>query len=316
MATDSAKMIWELVRLDSSAALELFQLDLTPLGDQIYCWFNGQNYKDEFITWQGVKYLSMPITVDGYSMSTESSPPRPKMTIANPLNIIGKMMDVYNDFVGMKVTRIRTRAKFIDAVNFPDNTNADASSFELPRDVYYVKRKASHTRESVQLELGAATDMITQFPQRMVTVQSCTAQYRDPLTCGYRSIPLTNSNGQLFNWNATDRSGNVLFVNKGEWNNNVTYREHNYVFLRQFPIGYVRDPDEEPDENDLITGETRKVYFVCNIGNQGKHPLLNPSYWEPDDCVRQLEYPGCKFHFPKGPLPFNAFPGCSKVGQY
>ena len=65
-----------------------------------------------------------------------------------------------NDLTGAKVTRIRTLAKFIDAVNFTDGVNATADpTAEFPREVYSIDRKSSENREVVEFELAAPTDL-------------------------------------------------------------------------------------------------------------------------------------------------------------
>ena len=65
-----------------------------------------------------------------------------------------------NDLTGATVTRIRTLAKFIDAVNFADGTNATADpTAEFPQEVYSIDRKSTETREVVEFELAAPTDL-------------------------------------------------------------------------------------------------------------------------------------------------------------
>jgi lambda family phage minor tail protein L len=76
-----------------------------------------------------------------------------------------------NDLTGATVTRIRTLAKFLDAVNFADGTNATAdNTAEFPQEIYVVDRKATETREVVEFELAAPTDLAgVRIPGRQAT---------------------------------------------------------------------------------------------------------------------------------------------------
>ena len=78
-----------------------------------------------------------------------------------------------NDLAGAKVTRIRTLARYIDAVNFPDNTNPFGTpdpTAEFPQEIYKIDRKASETREAVQVELAAPTALAgIRIPGRQCT---------------------------------------------------------------------------------------------------------------------------------------------------
>ena len=76
-----------------------------------------------------------------------------------------------NDLTGATVTRIRTLAKFIDADNFADGVNATADpSAEFPKEIYSIDRKATETREVVEFELAAPTDLAgVRIPKRQCT---------------------------------------------------------------------------------------------------------------------------------------------------
>ena len=76
-----------------------------------------------------------------------------------------------NDLTGAKVTRIRTLAKFIDAANFADGPNATADpNAEFPQEIYVVDRKSTETREVVEFEVAAPTDLAgVRIPGRQCT---------------------------------------------------------------------------------------------------------------------------------------------------
>ena len=66
---------------------------------------------------------------------------------------------------------VRTLAKFIDAVNFADGTNATAdNTAEFPQEVYSIDRKSTETREVVQFELASVLDLAgIRAPMRQCT---------------------------------------------------------------------------------------------------------------------------------------------------
>ena len=93
--------------------------------------------------------------------------------------VIGKLKDYFIlssetfalDIVGAKFVRIRTLVKFIDAVNFANNTNATADpNAEFPREVYYIDRKSAENRDVVTFELASVSDLAgIRLPKRQCT---------------------------------------------------------------------------------------------------------------------------------------------------
>jgi len=74
---------------------------------------------------------------------------------------------------GATFTRIRTMARFLDAINFPGNTNPLGTpdpSAEFKRQVFTIDRKSAETREVVEFELAASLDMAgVRAPKRQCT---------------------------------------------------------------------------------------------------------------------------------------------------
>ena len=75
--------------------------------------------------------------------------------------------------MGATVTRIRTLARFLDAANFPGNSNPFGTpdpDAEFPREIYTIDRKASENRDVVEFELAAAFDLVgVRAPKRQCT---------------------------------------------------------------------------------------------------------------------------------------------------
>ena len=178
----TAPIITDLQKINPSAIIELFTLttDATLHGSaQTYRFHNGTSLNaNEDIIWAGNQYLKMPIQAEGFAFQ-KGQLPRPTLTISNALGTITAILlnvnqvTTGNDLTGATVTRIRTLARYIDAVNFPDNTNPLGTpdpTAEFPQEIYKIDRKSSENREAVQFELAAVFDLAgIRAPKRQCT---------------------------------------------------------------------------------------------------------------------------------------------------
>jgi lambda family phage minor tail protein L len=170
----------DLQSINPSAIIELFtlQLDNTLHGETtVYRFHAGSNLNaNGKIVWAGNEYLRFPVQATGFAFQ-KGQLPRPKITVSNATGLISAILlsvnetTTGNDLTGATVTRIRTLAKFIDAVNFADGTNATADpNAEFPQEVYSIDRKSTETREVVEFELAAPTDLAgVRIPKRQCT---------------------------------------------------------------------------------------------------------------------------------------------------
>ena len=178
----SSSVISDLQSVNPSAIIELFSLetDLELHGSsQVYRFHNGTNLNNNGdIVWAGEQYLKMPIQATGFAFQ-KGQLPRPKLTVSNALGTITAILlnvnkvTAGNDLAGATVTRIRTLARYIDAVNFPGGTNPLGTpdpTAEFPKEIYKIDRKAAENRDIVEFELAAAIDMVgVRAPQRQCT---------------------------------------------------------------------------------------------------------------------------------------------------
>ena len=179
MAVNS-KIFSSLQDINPSAIIELFTLQLsTSLHGEntIYRFHAGSNLNaNGKIVWKGNEYLRFPVQASGFAFQ-KGQLPRPKLMISNATGLITSILlsvnetTTGNDLTGATVTRIRTLAKFLDAVNFADGTNATADpDAEFPQEIYSIDRKATETREVVEFELAAPTDLAgVRIPGRQAT---------------------------------------------------------------------------------------------------------------------------------------------------
>ena len=178
----TAPIITDLQKINPSAIIELFTLttDATLHGSaQTYRFHNGTSLNaNGDITWAGNQYIKMPIQAEGFAFQ-KGQLPRPTLTISNALGTITAILlnvnavTTGNDLTGATVTRIRTLARYLDAVNFPDSTNPLGTpdpTAEFPQEIYKIDRKSSENREIVQFELAAVFDLAgIRAPKRQCT---------------------------------------------------------------------------------------------------------------------------------------------------
>ena len=178
MSVNSA-VFSDLQSINPSAIIELFTLQLSTAlhgASTVYRFHAGSNSANGQIVWDGNSYLKFPIKAEGFAFQ-KGQLPRPTLTISNATGLISSILlsvnqtTVGNDLTGATVTRIRTLAKFIDAVNFSNNTNATADpTAEFPKEIYVIDRKASETREIVKFELASVFDLVgIRCPKRQCT---------------------------------------------------------------------------------------------------------------------------------------------------
>ena len=186
--TVSAAIFNDLQSINPSAIIELFKLQLSTAihgANTTYRFHSGSSLNaNGRIVWKGEEYLRFPIKAEGFAFQ-KGQLPRPKLLVSNAGNVGSSLAGLSisailltvnettpgNDLTGATLTRIRTLAKFIDAANFANGQNADADpNAEFPQEIYFIDRKSSETRELVEFELAAPTDLAgVRIPGRQAT---------------------------------------------------------------------------------------------------------------------------------------------------
>lgn len=200
----------EIQKLAPSAVIELFVLDLTLFNQGIVRFHAGTNELLRQVVWQGNVYEPYPIIVEGFEFTGNGQSPRPKLRVANVKGTITALILSYQDLIGAKVTRKRTLAKYLDAVNFAaGNPTADATA-EFADDVFFVDRKSKETRDVVEFELAASFDLEgVSLPRRQIVQNVCPWSYRGA-ECGYTGAAYFNANDQTVTSSAADVCGKRL----------------------------------------------------------------------------------------------------------
>jgi lambda family phage minor tail protein L len=192
----------DLQAIAPSSIIELYELELNAAQhgiNDIYRFHAGVNADATGdIVWAGNSYLRFPIEAEGFEYTGNGQLPRPKVRVSNIMGTItALLLSLPDGLEGAKFTRIRTLARYIDAVNFPGNVNpygTPNSTVEFPREIYYVDQKTTETRDVVEFELAAAFDLAgIRAPKRQCIANICQWQYRSA-ECSYTGSSYFDAN--------------------------------------------------------------------------------------------------------------------------
>lgn len=186
-------LLAEIQKVAPSAIIELFELELNATQHGVndtYRFHAGTNLNSNGqLVWAGNSYLRFPIEADGFEYSGNGQLPRPKIRCSNIMGTItALLLSLPDGLEGAKLSRIRTLARYIDGANFPGSVNPYGTpdpTAEFPREVYYVDRKTTETRDVVEFELAAAFDLAgVRAPKRQCIANICQWVYKSA-ECSY-----------------------------------------------------------------------------------------------------------------------------------
>lgn len=337
----SKKLYGEAFNLIPSAIVTMFEVDVSFLAFDLGYQDDPSQYIFKFhnsiktmgsssIYWRGAEYIAAPIFADGFEMSTKGTFPTPNLSISvspEGIPLLAQFKEIshkFKDFIGGKVTRIRTWAKYLDDINFqfqgqikPEGFKADRN-VEFPRDVFYIEKKAVENKLNITYELSAINDVEgIKLPARLVVGRTCMATYRgEGCMYEYDSRREVDIHGRIGDSlllqsapsvaTANDESiasiiGNLPIRDLGPHERGKTYQKGDQVYLQKDHIKY---------------------YFVYKNDTPSSTAPPNTTYWEADVCSKTVR--GCKLRFAnqtiglnvgKGNLPFVGFPGVSRIAQ-
>jgi lambda family phage minor tail protein L len=200
----------EIQLLAPTALIELFALDLGKYGGPVLRWHSGTNELSGDVVWQGATYSRFPVEAAGFDRRTGGTLPRPNIKASNVLGTLAAQSRAYGEFLGCKLTRKRTFARYLDAVNFSTgNPTADPNQ-SFPDDIFYVDRKANENASFIEWELAAAFDVTgVKLPRRQVIQNCCAWIYRNS-ECGYTGGAVALEDGTATTVLANDKCGKRL----------------------------------------------------------------------------------------------------------
>ena len=156
--------------------LNLFVIDFTTTGlptpPATMFLYSGvdANYGD--IIFNGNAYLPFPMKIEGLKQSTDGPLPRPIITVSNTGGFMSSQLLLYNDFIGAKVTRYQTFARYLDG-------EPEADPNARTTEVYFIEQKKSENSTLIELLLVTAVDaMDAKLPSRVMLTNTCLWQYK------------------------------------------------------------------------------------------------------------------------------------------
>lgn len=185
----------ELQALEPSAKLTFFVVDATALGAaEVWRFHAGTNALRQAVEWQGFTYQYLPIEATGFEVRGDGPRPRPVLTVGDVFGVLAAEARALGDLAGAKLTRKRTHARFLDAVNFPGGVNPSADpTAEYPDEVWIFDRIRSRDGTHVAWELVSPLDLEdVMLPARQVRNAICGSVYRSS-ECGYTGGPVATA---------------------------------------------------------------------------------------------------------------------------
>lgn len=187
----SVKMTAALAELEQDALLDLWEVDLRPLGGELLRFCNFQNELENSITWKGQAYQPYPIHAEGFELSGRGTANRPRLTVANVLGLITGLAEQYGQMIGASVVRRQTYVRFLDAVNFrAGNRQADTAQEIVSK--YIIEQLSSLNAETATFTLATPSEADGAIiPARVMLADVCVWQYRGA-DCGYTGRPVAD----------------------------------------------------------------------------------------------------------------------------
>lgn len=184
----------DVATLQPQAMVEMFEFDATAIkpGEPLLRWHPGTQVDRDPIVWRGLTYEPYPMQAEGFEQSAVGKLPRPTLRAANIGGTLGAYLATLQDGMGAKVTRRRTLAKYLDAVNFPSgNPHADPNA-HFEDEIFYISRKLTQNAIFIEFEMAVPFDIMgTLLPRRQVIAGTCQWVYRSA-ECSYAGAAINN----------------------------------------------------------------------------------------------------------------------------
>ena len=173
-----------IIKLEQDVLLDLFDIDLTKFGGEVFHFCNQTNELGQAIVWQGVPYQPYPISAEGFELTGTGASNRPNITLSNLYGLVTAVIEDYQGGVGAIVTRRQVYAQHLDASNFAaGNVNADPNQQLVSR--YVIERYSALNNQTATFELAVPSETDgAVLPRRIIVANTCNWTYRGD-GCGY-----------------------------------------------------------------------------------------------------------------------------------
>ena len=315
--------------LEPTALLEFYTLFYDYQNDRSkVLFFHGStnNKISEPIIYAGQEYLPISVEASGFEVLGDQKLPRPTIKFGNFGLFFSSMLRKHNNLSNAKLVRVRTFAKFLDDVNFPNNTNPFNSAnpdAKIENESYFINRKISENKAFVEFELVSSLELENiNVPNRTINARYCSWVYRG-FGCryGYNSEvtgdgfnrPVATIKDDLFvvqsgqnyilNPEVFDQTKEAIgvscasgetdgvMVDKGFWQTGQTYQAGDYIYLRDDAV------DKAQDLGNNVYKQIN-AFYICRTphsSDESKRPNLNKDLWAEDVCSKSIH--ACKLRY-------------------
>ena len=208
----------DLQNLQGDAIVDLWELDLTPIGatgnDRFVRFCNWTVADGQPVAFASRQYLAIPMKATGFLLQTDGVPASPLLTISNiGLEFTG-LVNEWNDLIGARVRRTRVLARHLDGGTDPDG-NA-----HWPIETWYIQQKESEQKLLVSFRLSTAFDLDgVMLPRRRALRYTCPWVYRSE-DCSYTGGAVANAEDEPVTELADDVCGKRLASCRLRFGNN------------------------------------------------------------------------------------------------
>lgn len=152
----------EIKKSNLDAIIELFEIDATNLGGQVFRFSPNLTERYTNVTFNNQIWQAVPIVCEGFGYSTSEAPAKPSILVSNVSKDLLAAVIGLGDIVGAKVIRYRTLRRFLG-----DGDEPNGQAY-LPPDIFYVERKISHNKLSIKWQLTSELDKLqVKLPKRL-----------------------------------------------------------------------------------------------------------------------------------------------------
>ena len=261
----------------------------------------------------GKKYVASGITFNQNSARADGrNLPRPILRIGNTDGIVSYYLKLLGTFIGLKITRKKTFAKYLDgntwgsgAVNPYTGTTLGNENARLVDDIFFVEKINAENKHVVEFQLATALEFKNaKIPSRRMLATHCSFDYRNSSGCGYSGNDMYDASNSFIGSGANSAT---------KWSVTSSYSAGETVYI---------ETPSEAEQGSPVGGSSRpnnpnnrkRIYYYChNDSPVGLYPPsdIKQTYWKVDQCSKTIQ--GCMLRFGPSVLPFGGFPALRRV---
>jgi len=179
-------------QLSPSPIVVLYQLDARAQGLSNILYFTKNGRVGTTLPFDGNNYTPVDIEVTGYSTNSSGSFASPTMRVANIAGLLTSYMLTTGDFVGAKLTRIRTHETYLD-----DGATPDPLQTYRP-DVYTVEQLTNQNKIFCEWRLSSVVEEVDRLlPGRVCMRDFCSFVYRQWDTVAGAFVDVNTAGSQI-----------------------------------------------------------------------------------------------------------------------